>query len=851
MKLVLKLFLKELKNQKKLMAFFCFNICLALSTLLSLESVKSGVETLLYSKAKDLMGADTAIRARRKFETDEIHKFHTFYKNEEIKSSEVIETFSMIFAPKQEMSRLVEVKAVSSNYPLYGQIKLQNGVIDAATPFALKTSEIYISQDLRNLMGLEKGDFCKIGKMNFAVVDVVVDDSSSSWRGLDLAPKLYMNLSDLHATGLITKGSTLSHSLLLQFKPEAQNEEVYKRRQAEFYKEFSDNTINITIPRDASGQVSRVFDYLIDFLSLISLLALMLAVTGISFLLRGFINQKCKEVAVLKSLGFSNYQVRCYFILYILFLTLISFVISYGLSLFFLPLLQNYLMNYVPAIKLTLNFIVLSKILFIVLALNLMANLPFVFQLQNVREIILLREDGNTLSLPRPKLSSWLPLMFFFFLLCIWQANSIKIGLVFASSFLFCLILLWGFFSKLLNLLANLNVRNFFYIFNFAIKRMARNKASSLTSLVALTIGLTLVVLITQLKSSLYEEFSVDNSEKRASLFIFDIQDEQLSFLDKHLTGMGHQMSPGAALIRARLLKINQEDVEAAQADDYETREAEASRRIRNRGINLSYRNELDASEEIIDGEILVPYEEGKMPYPGLSLEEKYAQRMGIKLGDILTFDIQGVELIGEVKNFRKVKWTSFKPNFFILVAPGVLELAPKTFIATLSQISDDKIWQIQNELAKNFPNISSIHVNHLLKKILSLFEQMSIGVTLMSFCCILVSLCVISSIFYYQMAEKKKDFSILKVLGMGHTSLKIYFILEYLLIVTFSSLFCLALGNIMGYIFLNQIFDLAFNIEWSQLFIILIVIYFFNFLISFLGIINILRTKPRNYLLN
>jgi putative ABC transport system permease protein len=135
-------------------------------------------------------------------------------------------------------------------------------------------------------------------------------------------------------------------------------------------------------------------------------------------------------------------------------------------------------------------------------------------------------------------------------------------------------------------------------------------------------------------------------------------------------------------MIRSRILKVNGLDFERKlDIKNYKTREEEREARFRNRGVNLTYRDKLTASEEIREGK---PFS-GKLDpnMAELSVEFRYADRLGFKLGDEISFDIQGLEVKGRIVNFRSVQWTSFQPNFFIIMQSGFLEEAPKTFIGS------------------------------------------------------------------------------------------------------------------------------------------------------------------------
>src|SRR5690606_14089699 len=134
-------------------------------------------------------------------------------------------------------------------------------------------------------------------------------------------------------------------------------------------------------------------------------------------------------------------------------------------------------------------------------------------------------------------------------------------------------------------------------------------------------------------------------------------------------------------------------------------------------------RQELSDSETIAKGKPFSP--DGG---PQISLEERFAERLNLRIGDELTFDISGIEVAGRVVNLRKVRWTSFQPNFFVQFNEGVLEEAPKTFLAALSGLSTEQKASIQNTIVDRLPNISLIDVSRIIERLSGIIEQMSIA---------------------------------------------------------------------------------------------------------------------------
>src|SRR5690606_33719544 len=157
----------------------------------------------------------------------------------------------------------------------------------------------------------------------------------------------------------------------------------------------------------------------------------------------------------------------------------------------------------------------------------------------------------------------------------------------------------------------------------------------------------------------------------------------------------------------------------AADTDDALTREEERANQMRSRTYNLSYRGELAPSETIVAGKPFSgSYSVGSNEIPEISVEERFAERIGLKLGDVMGFDIQGVPIAGKIVNLRRVRWTSFHPNFFVQFQPGVLDDAPKMFVAAIPGDQTTDNVKLQTAIVTAFPNVSVIDVSNAIERI-------------------------------------------------------------------------------------------------------------------------------------
>jgi putative ABC transport system permease protein len=300
-------------------------------------------------------------------------------------------------------------------------------------------------------------------------------------------------------------------------------------------------------------------------------------------------------------------------------------------------------------------------------------------------------------------------------------------------------------------------------------------------------------------------------------------------------------------LIRSRLASINGESFEKKSKDQtFSTREEEQEARSRNRGYNLSYRTEYSSAEKILQGrDFSGRYNEASSAPAELSLERRFAERLGIKIGDSLEFDIQGVSIQGKVINFRKVRWTSFQPNFFILFQPGVLDDAPKTFIASVPKLDLDRKLSLQNGIVQKFSNVSMIDVSDVAAKILEVFRQMSGALAVMAWLSIFAGFVVLFSISAHQASSRRQEINLLKVLGARFSDVRQMVVVEFAILGFCASAFGAFLSYGVSWFITEFLFDGNWVFTWVTPVVSVVLA---TLLASFTALIaawRVLRQKP------
>ncbi len=845
--MIFKYALRELLRNWKFAIFFIFNLSLGLAGYITVQSFNVSLTNEIRENSKAILSADLAVTARREF-TDQEKEILKNTIPKDVEKGQVYEFFAMMNA-FDKGTRLVLVKGVDASYPLYGEFILKNAegepqAESVKSPLSLiGQKNIWIYPELQDQLGLKVGDKVQLGNLDLTVSEVVDKDATQTFRMGSLAPKIYIDQGLLSQTGLLQFGSTFSVVYLYKFKSPATVNEI----QDKIYSQIQDPQVRVETPESAGEDSGRQLGYLTDYLGLVAIVAIFLSAIGGAYLYRMYLSTRMKEIAIYRTLGLQSSTAVGIYILQASLLGLLAVVPTLALAQIALPLFSKLLSGFTSvSIAPTISMESIWVCILMAVVGSFSISLPYIIRIYELRPSKLFNEEKFSSQSARGNIIPYLPAIILFSILSIYQAHSFKVGGLFILTMVVVIALLSG-LGYLVIRSASIfkNLKKWSLRFSFL--SLSRRSSSSLAVFVALGIGTLLMNILPQIESSLQQEFKVDSGSKIPSLFMFDIQDDQIGKLEEYIHGHDLNLISKSPMVRARILKVNDKDYERdIGKEGFKTREEEQDARFRNRGINLSFREKLSDSEFIVSGkEFSGVYKSDLEKLPELSVEKRYAERMGLNLGDKVLFDIQGVEMIGEIVNFRKVRWTSFQPNFFILFQPGVLEEAPKTWLAALPSMEMTARSSIQSDIVKLFPNVSIIDVVRTVENALEVAKKMSWSLELMAVLALVTGYIVLYSIIRTQIRMRRWELNMLKVLG-AHRKDIYRFIMSEVFYLAFAASFLGAGFSVFASIILNTfLFETDFVLNWVQPAGSVLIITFLSLIVSVFAATSVVNESP------
>ena len=826
---LLTLIKREIFGGGRFTFLFILNLCIGLFGFSLLDAFKRDFSHLLKSASKTMMAADFAVSSRRAFTEPELSKVRA--KLEGHKEVAKKSLYSMVSSESNQS--LSEIVAIEPGYPMYGYIQLKGrGDIKADSPHFSGPLKAWVEESLSIQLGIKVGDTIKLGHAKLTIEDIIVDESSVKWQGASLAPRIYVSFETLKAAKLIQKGSIVWHAHL--FKLDTKKQDLAKL-EALLNKELDDPQIRVRSHLTSGQNSGKMLQYLSDYLSLVALTALALAGLGSSYLFRSYLSSRRKSIAILISVGVTHKEAITVYVAKLVVLGIIASLFSFALTLLLLPAAGSVIKDLTPLeFSPSASIETLLSTLVLAIFYATFVCLPVILQIRRIKPSLLFSEELEAYR-PISLKTMWalLPAALGFYWLAVTQANSLVVGSIFCGAF-FAVALIFSLLGLFL-IRASRSFHPKSLSIRLALRYIQRRQVEVMLSFLALGIGSTLIGIIPSIRHSIEQEIMAPKGQKNRSLFLFDIQAEQKKPLEDKLASYDLKalISP---MIRARLAKINGKPFKKDVNQKSTNRESQESSRMRNRGVNLSYRESLASSETIVSGRQFKKRANGdNSPYE-VTLEQRYARRIGIKVGDTLTFTIQSIPINAKVVGLRKVKWNSFDPNFFIQFQPGALDDAPKTYVAGLPALSPKERLFLQKELVDSFPNISIIDVTKLLKKILAIVNQMSWVLFLMAILSIIAGLVVLFSIASHQAHLRQKDINLLKVLGLSFQKITKTVLFEFL-VITGAAAFIGSLASILMAVLIdNLIFAGGVHIDWLTPVLLFVSIVVISLLTAFLA---------------
>ncbi len=724
-----------------------FSIVLAVTVLAAISVFTSRLQSTLLNESNSILGADAVVNG------SQIHnsEWEALADQRRIKYTRSAHFSSMVFAGDE--MHLASVKAVANGYPLRGHFEISRQAF-AVNQSAIETvmqgpmqGEAWVDSRLLPLLKITLGDQVFVGDLPLHITKVLIAEPDSASPFSMLGARLLMHYDDLAATKVIQPGSRIEYKWLLAADSQSTLQQFIEELKPQLSKHQRIRDVN-----DAQERVGRTLQTSQQFLLLTAVIAVLLSGVAISIAARQFSDRHIDQVALMKSMGASATKVRQ---LYFFQLCILAAIAS-SIGLLMGEVLQQLIaISVQKAYQIHLgnaDWASYARSYFSGFICLIGFALPALWYLPSVSPLKILRRELNILQ-PQIWMQTVFALLAVLVLIIVFSRNltlalTLCMGLVVVIlvSLLAAWILLW---------LAKKSVKQLGGFWRLAFAAILRKPGQSVVQILVFSIAIMLLYTMIIVRTSLIEEWRVQIPSDAPNHFLVNIPPESMEAIEKTLQEHQVIMEPGYPMMRARLTQIN--NLETSE-------EQKANSNALRRELNITFSETLADDNKITQGDWWHEWQRSEKNLPGVSVEEKTAKEVGLKIGDKLTFSIGGLIQQAEVASIRSLDWRSMRPNFLFIFEPGSLDQYSPTIITSIYLAPKQKM--VINQLLEMNPSILVIELDRIIAQIQKIIQQVSSGVllvlllTLVGGCLVLLA-AVISSI-----DNRKKEAGLLRALG-------------------------------------------------------------------------------------
>lgn len=768
-------------------------LLIAVAAVTSVGFLADRVGRALERDSGQMLGGDLALRADEPIPAEFIAQAQA----RQLNTAQTLQFPSM--ASSGDQAQLVSLKAVSQAYPLRGAMRLTETPagqsVDVA--HAPEPGTLWVDPQVLGLLGLAVGENLQVGDSALKITRVISYEPDRGMQFVNVAPRVMMNLDDLPATGLVAPGSRIAYHLLVAGS-EAAVGDYQDWLQANMQRGQRLSTLETNRP-----EVQRAMTRAHQFLVLVALLTVMIAAVAIALAARRFGLRHQDGIAVMRCLGAGKAQLAWMlwveFLLLAVFASLLGSLGGYVVHLGLVSVVDAWLQTNLPQISLRPAWQGMATGLLLLLGFAL----PPLAALRNVAPARVLRRQAGAVARSWP---TYLLGLAAFFLLIIWMSGDLRLSVVVAGGFALALLVFIGlayFMVRTLGLFRHRNLGR--PALRFALAGMARRKSLTVAQLCALSMGLTILLLLAITRTDLLQGWQGTLPADAPNTFLINIQPDQRDPVTQRLVEAGVDNVVMSPMIRGRLVSINEH---AVTSDNYEDPRA---KRMADREFNLSYARTMPSSNDITEGRWL------QADQPEVSLETGLAQTLGISLNDSLTFDVAGRQVQVRVSSLRKVDWDSFQANFFAVMSPTALEQAPATFITSL-HVSPSTQAVVQ-DLVSEFPNLTVFDVGSILGQIQHVLDQVVQAVQLLFLFTVAAGVLVLGAAMFSTRDERMHEVAVLRALGASGRQLAGALRLELVLLGSMAGLLSAFAAVAIAWLLARYVFEFSLDLSlWPWL---------------------------------
>ena len=768
------------KNRSRLF-LFTSSIILGIAALVAVYSFSDNLQRDIDDQAKVLTGADLIIDGRKAISEPVRNMLDTLGDQRAREQSFA----SMIYFIRGQGSRLVQIKALEGKYPFYGEIETTPA---QAVKQLDQGRNALVDKTVMLQFNAKPGDSIQLGKLNFAIAGYL--DQAPGQNGIiaTFSPVVYINLKYLPQTGLAQFGSRIHYSYYYKFNRASTVPVLLRQIQPVLEKEGLDHETVASKKQNTA----RSFKDLSRFLSLAGFVALLLGCIGVGSAIHVYIHEKLAAIATLRCMGLSAWDAFFIYLIQLTFIGLAGAITGAALGTVLQFLLPYALKDLLPVdFSMQVSWAAITQGIITGVVIAVLFALPSLLAVRKVSPLNAIRLSFEQVKTKTDPAKVLVYLFIFLFILgfAYLQMSSWLQATVFSLGLLMTILIFYGLSFLLLKLLRKVLPSGIAYVWRQGFSNLYRPGNLTLMLIVAIGLSTTLIATLYFVQGILLNKVTLSSGKAQANMVLFDIQSDQVKGVNTLARQHHLPLMNQVPVVTMRLEEINgktaaqlaiADSLNKTQVTSKENERRESSSAIFKREIQATYQSKLTGAEEITRGKWTGRVNPEKEPVY-ISLDERYAERLGVKVGDSLLFNVQGMMLKTIIGSLRKIDWVRMQTNFRIVFPAGVLEEAPQ-FHVLMTRVPDGNASaEFQRAVLKKFPNVSVVDLGLVLKVLDTLLGKISSVIRFMASFSIITGWIVLISAVRSSKNQRLREIVLLRTIGARGKQILAITAIEYL----------------------------------------------------------------------
>lgn len=794
------------------------SISLGVAALVAIDSFSANIIQSVKDQSRALMGGDISFDSSKPWTPATDSVFDSLSRRG-ISLARVTTFPSMALVPRTAGTRFAQVRGITANYPFYGNI-----VTEPAGRWAMlrQGANAIVDPALLTSLNARVGDTLKLGFGSFTIVASIKDVPGAAGIAEMLGPRVFIPANYIAETQLLVFGSTASRTVLAKLPAGVDPDKFMKPLR----KRFEDQQVRVRTVTQTEINTTDAIENLTNFIGIVGLVALLLGGIGVASGVRAFVERKIDTVAVLRCLGASSGQVMAIYVAQAAAMGLAGAAAGAALGVAVQFILPHVLTDFLP-IDVRVSLVPSAVLTGLAVGgwIALIFALRPLLALRNVSPLQTLRRDTDAKVLRMrwtdlPRLLVDVALVLSVVAIALARASTVRQALGMSAATAVAIAALAA-SAALLSLVARKALRRRWpYVMRQGVANLYRPGNQTRAVTLALGFGAFLVSTLYLVQHNILRRFTVAAEESRGNVVFFDVQQDQEAGLDSIIRGAGHTIVQVAPVVTMRISAINGTNVSDMMAANAAARRQPRGSRTParrapwalRREFRSTFRDKPAASETIVAGKWFAAASLTSAPDTGeISLEDGIAQELSVKLGDVITWNVQGVDIPTRITSLRKVMWTRFEPNFFAVFPPPVLRGAPNQFIM-LAQVRDpNQVALLQRAAVNRFPNVSSIDLTAIKRTVDRIVGRVSLAIRFIALFSLAVAIPVLFSAVSATRRARVREGVLLKTLGATRGQIARILLAEYSLLGLLGGLTGMLLSIAGGWAVVRYIFKTAF----------------------------------------